>query len=248
MALFSEAKEAHNATISSLFSLGEDQSVPLARISTCGGLRIEILQHPVTVPKQAQYLPLDLQGQSRGPALLLLKHLLSASNHYRSLDWLSEHWYGNDEERLPTRMDNRASLLRGLLCPFYLQGGARDRCRRQVVSLVEGSVASGNGYRLGAYPLLWIDIDALDWCVEQACQRVRIGEDALLWWERAYALASAGPYLPEEGYSDWAEPRRLAVRGALRQSVHAALLGTVWRARAGGSAEAFTHVPVVFSL
>jgi hypothetical protein len=80
---------------------------------------------------------------------------------------------------------------------------------------------SGDGYRLAPYPLIWLDVDALAWHVEQACRLERFGEDALPFWERAYELARRGEYLSEEPYSDWAEPRRAEVRGALRQSVHA---------------------------
>jgi hypothetical protein len=196
-------------------------SVPLVKIHTIGGLRIEILQHSVSTLAQAQYAPaVSLSGRGVGPAQLLLKHLLSAPQHFCSVDWLNEYWYGTDEQ--PTRIDNRVSFLRGLLCPPYLQQGEqRDSCRKQLVSFVGGSQESGNGYRLGAYPLIWIDIDALDWNVQQACRMERYGDDALLFWERAYELASQGVYLPEEVYSDWTEPRRSAVMGALSQSVHA---------------------------
>ncbi len=197
-----------------------DQPAPLVKIYTCGGLRIEVLQQPTDSITQAQYaLSSSLSGRGVAPAQVLLKHLLSAPKHFCSVDWLQEHWYITDE--LPTRLDNRASYLRGMLCPPYLQGEQRERYRRQLVSFVSGTEESGKGYRLGTYPLIWVDVDALDWNVQQACRMERYGDDSLLFWERAYQLASQGLYLPEEAYSDWTEPRRSAVIGALRQSVHA---------------------------
>lgn len=197
----------------------EDKPIPLVKIYTCGGLRIEVLQHPASTLAQAHYAPAILPSVGARPAQLLLKHLLSVPQRFCSLDWLCEHWYSTDD--FPTRLDNRASSLRGLLCPPYLQGEQRNSCRKHVLTFFEGSKESGNGYRLGAYPLIWTDIDAVDWNVAQACRMERCGDDALPFWERAYELASQGTYLPEEAYSDWAERRRSAVTGALRQSVHA---------------------------
>ena len=200
------------------------QAIPFVKIYTCGGLRMEVLQQPADSREQALYgppSPPSVVGRGGVPAQMLLKHLISAPSHYRSLDWLQEHWYTSDESRVVTRLDTKASYLRGMLCPTYLQGEQREICRRQLVSHVSSSEESGSGYRLGAYPLIWIDVDALDWNVQQACRMERYNDNALPFWERAYHLASRGYYLPEEAYSDWVKPRRSAVTGALRQSVHA---------------------------
>jgi hypothetical protein len=86
---------------------------------------------------------------------------------------------------------------------------------------VRASHQSGDGYRLAPYPLIWLDVDALAANVRQACLLERFGDDALPFWERAYALARRGEYLPEERYTEWAESVRAEVSGALRQSVHA---------------------------
>ncbi len=66
----------------------EDQPLPLVRISTCGGLRIEVLQHPADTLSHARYAPPPSLNPGRGgvPAHTMLKHLLSAPQHYRSVD------------------------------------------------------------------------------------------------------------------------------------------------------------------
>ncbi len=189
----------------------EDQPLPLVRISTCGGRRIEVLQHPAEALSHAHYVPLPSLNPGRGavPAHTLLKHLLSAPQHYRSVDWLLEHWYGTDEDHLPTRMDNRVSSLRGILCPSYLHGEHRDICRRQLIRLVSGSEESGNGYCLGAYPLIWSDIDALDWNVEQACRMERYGDDPLpfgnapITWPRTVSIYQRRSIVIGRNHVDW---------------------------------------------
>jgi DNA-binding transcriptional activator of the SARP family len=214
-----------NNTISHvLLSTHRDRPIPYVRIYTCGGLRIEILQREGNAVEQAQYGPpssSSLSGRGAIPAQMLLKHLISAPDHYRSIDWLQEHWYARDEDRTALRFDSKVSYLRTLLCPSYLHNEQCTLYRRQLVSYISSTGGSGNGYLLGAYPLIWIDIDAIDWNVRQACRLERYGDDARPFGERAYQLAAQGTYLPEETYSDWAEPRRLAVTRSLRLCVHA---------------------------
>ena len=201
--------------------------VPLVKIYTCGGLRIEVLQQPADTPTHARYdVPLagssDVQDKGISSAYTLLKMLISASMHARSMDWIRENWHPTDDfSRGISRIDNVASLLRKLFCPPFFPDEQQATYRRASVRCVSGSPTSGNGYALGAYPLIWIDVDAIDWNIEQACRMERFGDDAFPYWERAYHLASQGTYLPEDLYSDWAEARRLAVFGSLRQSVRA---------------------------
>lgn len=224
--MYQEARAlTDNNTISPvLLSTHRDRPLPCVKIYTCGGLRIEILQWGGNTVEQTQYGPplsSSLSGRGSIPAQMLLKHLVSAPDHYRSLDWLQEHWYAHDEDRTALRFDSKVSYLRTLLCPQYLQKEHYALYRRQIVSYVGSTGGSGGGYRLGVYPLIWIDIDAIAWNVQQACRLERHGDNAHSFWERAYQLASQGTYLPEEGYSDWAEPRRLSVTRSLRLCVHA---------------------------
>jgi hypothetical protein len=202
-----------------------DPPVPLVRIFTCGGLRIEVLQQPCTSPEQARYEVAtgeNFNGRGLSSAHTLLKMLVSASRRCLTKDWIQENWAVTEEDRIPfKRVENAAWYLRGLLCPPYVSGKPCERCRRALVHYKLGSPGSGGRYALGTYLLIWIDVDALDWNVRQACRMERYGDDALPFWERAYHLASQGVYLPDDLYSDWAEPRRTAVMGALRQSVHA---------------------------
>ncbi len=186
------------------------------RVYTLGPFQLEWVGVPESFPEER------LHKRGAAPALTLLKALISRPHRYGARDWLCEHLHGAEEDALTyPRLDDIASLLRGLLCPEIADKMSRDALRRHLLSYVHSFSESGPGYRLGSYPLIWVDIDALSWYVEQACRLERFGEDALPLWERAYALARRGEYLPDEPYSDWAEPRRAEAGRYLRQSVHA---------------------------
>jgi tetratricopeptide (TPR) repeat protein len=205
---------------------------PLVRLSTCGGLSIEVLEEVVSVaPPQARYRrlsPKNLRGRGIAPALTFLKLLLSQPRRYAKKDFLREHFSRLDEEAATDdRVDDVASLLRGLLYPSSGKETPEDRKRRDkvrqlLVAYVHGSKGSGGGYCLGEYPLVWIDTDALAYHITFAARMDRFRDPkALPSWERAYQIASSGPYLLDELYSDWSNRLREEVEGYLRQSVHA---------------------------
>jgi hypothetical protein len=195
---------------------GAPSPVPLVRIFTCGDLHLEVLQSPAQSLDAACYaVPPSLQFPCRGtaPALALLKLLLSRPQRYGARDWLCEHLHPGEEEAVsPARLHDIASSLRSLLCPPITDRESRDRLRRHLLTYIPSATESGPGYRLAPYPLIWLDSDALLWSVEQACRLERFGEDAQVFWERAYALSRRGEYLVEEPYSDWAQMRRTQVQ------------------------------------
>ena len=207
---------------------------PFLRITACGLLTMEVVAEVVsTDPPQARYLaftPDQLRGRGTAPALTLLKLLLSRSERFALRDWLIEQFCHDRDVFSSVRLDNIVSQLRSLLCP-----PAYEDLRTQVVAHVRGSASSGDGYQLAAYPLIWTDIDALTWNVEQAARMERFGDDPLPYWERAYALARRGIFLPDELYSDWAAARRGEVAGMLRQGVQA--LARLYLARHGEAGE-----------
>ncbi len=123
--------------------------------------------------------------------------------------------------------------MRGLLCPPQ-----QHELRTLLVRYVHASRHSGDGYQLAAYPLVWLDSDAVAWNVQQAARMERFADDALPFWQRAYQLASRGTYLVDEPYSQWAEERRAEVEADLRQSVHALARLYVARWNEAGEAEA----------
>jgi len=102
-----------------------------------------------------------------------------------------------------------------LLWPEYTphMAGARLEYRH-------GNRDSGNSYHLAPYPLIWIDADAFEWYVAQACRLERFGDDPLPLWEEAYRLASRGAFLADELYSNWVKGRRAVLAGHYRQCVH----------------------------
>jgi hypothetical protein len=190
---------------------------PLVRVTTCGLLTLEIVQEIVSAdPPLACYRVLTpplVRERGIVPALTLLKLLVSRPQRFAPADWLREQFCRGEGEAFSTRrLDTLAWLLRDLLCP-----PGYDHLRRQVVAHIRAM--SGGGYQLAGYPLVWVDHEALCWNVEQAVRMERFGDDPLPFWERAYALARRGSYLPDEAYSEWAEARREEVEGLRRQSV-----------------------------
>jgi hypothetical protein len=190
---------------------------PLIRVGTCGLLTLEILQEIVSPePPQARYAVLTpdrLRGRGVGPALSLLKLLLSRPQRFAPADWLLEQFCRDEGEAFSTkRLDTLAWLLRDLLCP-----PAYAALRRQLV--VHTRAMSGVGYQLAGYPLIWVDHEAICWQVEQAMRMERFGDDPLPFWQRAYELAKRGDYLPDEAYSEWAEAKREEMAGLRRQCV-----------------------------
>ncbi|MEO9029371.1 MAG: BTAD domain-containing putative transcriptional regulator, partial [Ktedonobacteraceae bacterium] len=162
---------------------------------------------------QATPLPAErLQGRGAAPALALLKALLGCPDRFASRDWLLEQlWPDSPSRSAKERLDDVASILRGLLRPVGNQA--------KILHYVYGSDGKGAGYRLDAYPSLWCDADAFVWYVEHATLLDRLGKDSIACWERAYLLASRGMYLPEHLYEDWARRRRETFEGLLRDCV-----------------------------
>ncbi len=207
---------------------------PLIRITTCGLLSIEVVAAIVsTDPPLARYVPLtpeQLRGRGTAPALTLLKLLLSRPERFALKEWLTEQFCRDRELFSNVRLDNIVSLLRGVLCP-----PAYEALRTHLVAYVRSSPGGGDGYQLATSPLIWVDSEALAWYVEQAARLERFGDEALPYWERAYALAKRGTFFPDEVYTDWSAPKRGDVAGLLRQSVQA--LARLYLARHGAAGE-----------
>ena len=206
-----------------LLMIGNQAQIPapLIRITTCGLLNLELVEEIVsTDPPLARYAsltPEQLRGRGTGPALMLLKLFLSRPERFAAREWLLEQFCRDGELFSSVRIDNIVSLLRSLICPPA--SPASKELRTQVVAHVRSS--NGDGYQLAAFPLIWVDHEALSWNIEQAVRMERFGDDGSPFWERAYEIARRGSYLPDEVYSDWASFRRGEIAGMLRQSVQA---------------------------
>jgi hypothetical protein len=212
---------------------------PLARIRTCGTLTIEVLRDRHSGPDgsvQAVYGPpepelLAIKGMST--AILLLALLASQPDGLASKDFLiqtlpslrpthTEASEEREEDASLKRLDNVVSLLRTLLSPPRLRAfpGA-SKLRKQLVRLVRATAESGPGYQLAAYPLIWLDVAALETHVTHARYVENRGEDGLEQWQAAYQIGMRGPFLSHEPYSEWATWRRGRVADLLWQSVMA---------------------------
>jgi hypothetical protein len=200
--------------------------VPLARITTCGLLQIEVLKEVVsTDPLLGRYEVVStqtLRGRGAVPSLMLLKLLASRTHRFATNDWLATQMKQEMEKGAEVRLDTITSYLRGLLCKIETDQEHIDALRLLVVEYLRNGRGSGPGYRLGPYPLLWLDTEALTYQIEHGILMENMGEPALAlpFWQRAYQLASKGEYLLDEPHSDWAQSTREQVAGHLKQSVH----------------------------
>jgi len=182
--------------LTSLLPPGWPLDVPLARVRTCGTLAIEVVQELHTDPDgrvQAVYGPpasslFNTKGMTTAVVLLallatqprgfaskdFLMQTLSHLRQSRSLDEADE----REESESFTRLDNVVSLLRKLLYPpTLLTFSGANPLRKQLVHFVRATQDSGPGYRLAAFPLLWVDVEAMETYVARARWLDVRGED-----------------------------------------------------------------------
>ena len=232
---------AHSsAEAAALLPPGWSLDFPLARVRTCGSLTVEVLQdlHPgAGGHMQAAYGPpaaelFHIKGMTT--ALLLLALLASQPGGFASKDLLTQTLphlrRGNipdEEDDLAedsslARLDNVVSLLRKLLCPpKLLTFPGMHKLRKRLVALVRATPDSGPGYRLAEFPLLWLDVEAMETYAARARRLDEQGEDGLEEWQAAYQIGMRGAFLSHEPYSEWADWRRGRVADLLWQSVNA---------------------------
>jgi DNA-binding SARP family transcriptional activator len=191
------------------------QPHPFARIITFGPLELWGRVEAVDEDTEIRYTPLTtdrLNGRGATAAFALLKILLCQPQRHAPRDLLMELlWPEQPHRRAGARLDDAASVLRTLLRPTSGENPLEYR---------HSNRDSGNSYHLAPYPLIWVDADAFEWYVAQACRLARFGEDALPLWEEAHRLASRGTFLADELYSEWARERRALLAGHYRQCVH----------------------------
>ncbi|GER90070.1 hypothetical protein KDW_42320 [Dictyobacter vulcani] len=202
---------------------------PIARIWLCGAFVVEWID-PGT-GQACSTLEMSGAGRDYTSALSLLKLLLSQPQRRAHRDWIMEQfWPASGRHTAAHRLENIFSVLRKLMC-HPLTGECLLRSFR-------AGKENGMMYQLEASPLVWLDVDAQVWNVEQAARMERFGDDAQPFWERAYELGKRGPFLSDERYVDWATQRRNEVEGYYRQTIHA--LASLYLARYGsaGASEA----------
>src|SRR5579864_1350084 len=197
----------------------DTSGLPVIRISMCGSFTVEIRDTlSESNPVQARYAALSPKHirEHDGRALALLRLLSNAEGRFVAKDTLMtllcEERKANITEKT---LQNIISSLRDLLA---LPNGPKIP---DLIVYVKATKESGDGYRLAAFPLVWLDIDAIAWYIEQATLKQRFNDDPFPYWEQAYRLACRGSYLIEEPFSDWADGRREMVKDQLRQCVHA---------------------------
>jgi tetratricopeptide (TPR) repeat protein/DNA-binding SARP family transcriptional activator len=200
-------------------SPGWNVAIPVIRISTCGPFTVEILDTPPEGnPALARYTTLSPQRvhEHDGRALALLRLLSNAEGRFVSKDQLMTLLCQERKASITEKtLQNIISSLRDLLTL------PDDQKIPHLIAYVKATRESGDGYQLAAFPLVWLDIDAITCNIEQATLKQRFHDDPFPYWQRAYKLASRGTYLIAEPFSDWAQIRRDMLKDQLRQCVHA---------------------------
>src|SRR5258708_7011657 len=202
-----------SAELAAFLPPGWSLDFPLARVRTCGALVVEVLldlEQRADGRVEAVYGPpaaelLTIKGMTT--AFLLLALLASQPGGFASKDFLTQTLphlrrasMGTEEEDLEedgslARLDNVVSLLRKLLCPPQLLAfpGA-NALRKHLVRFVRATPESGLGYQLAEFPLLWLDVEAMETYVTRARQLEARGEDGLEGWQPAYQIGLHGPF------------------------------------------------------
>ena len=229
---------ASQEELTSLLPANWPMHIPFARITTCGKLTIEVIYR--IKPNTDEYLeavygPPDtklLVEKGTAKAFILLALLASQPGCFATKDFLSEklgRQHEEEDEESDTeglkRVDNVVSRLRRLLYPplFDDLPGAK-LLRRSLVTFNSATAESGPGYRLCGTPLIWLDVEAMRNAVKRARALEQFGRDGGAEWQVCYDLASQGPFLSEEPYSNWASWRRQEVETYWWDSVQA-----LWR-------------------
>ncbi len=188
---------------------------PFVRILTFGPLEVVSREDPAAGESALRYVPLSterLNGRGTTAAFTLLKVLMCQPHRHAPRDLLMELlWSEHTRRQAGARLDDAASVLRTLLRP-----GSGEN----LLEYRHSNRDTGNSYRLAPYPYIWVDADAFEWYVAQACRLERFGDDPLPLWEEAYHLASRGAFLADEVYSEWTIERRELLSGQYRQCVH----------------------------
>ena len=183
---------------------------PLVRVFTLGDFALERLAE---LPSQNGNAPhyeriAPEVWANRGPAMTLLKILLSRANRRASRGELAEViWPGNTTVNVEHALDSAASVL-----------------RRRVLGTSEGgslllTIRSGGEtiFKLPAQHRLWVDADALLEMVSGALRAELRGQSPIPPLEMALSLAR-GEFLEDDLYTEWSQGRRHTVNGARRRA------------------------------
>jgi tetratricopeptide (TPR) repeat protein len=236
--------------LATLLPAGWPLDIPLVRLHTCGcsPLSIEVLSgfadperyHGPRFAPPSEHAWQTVKG--RRTALALLSFLVSQPRCFASQDALSqalrpgrgaeealsEEELDISEDRSLKRVDNLVTDLRRLLYPpalACLPELSQRALRKMVIRRVKASRTSGLGYALAPLPLVWLDVEVMEWHAKQAQVLEQFGEPVLDHWRSVSEIGVRGGFLPHERYSDWAMWRHARVRELLWQSVEAQLKG-----------------------
>ncbi len=182
---------------------------PILKIFLCGPLRILRRKNTnVDLPPIYQDVPSSEWGERPGPTLNLLKLLLCSENRHATKTFLADTlWPESGEKEGRHSLSQATRVLRVLL----RTNEEEPKNESKMKSLLYES-PGGEGFQIADQTLLWVDVDAFEEAMKQAnrAERQKHQEDAVSWWERAYAIGKAGSFLPDDVYREWTNARRLS--------------------------------------
>jgi DNA-binding SARP family transcriptional activator len=194
----------------------EDACPPLMRIFTFGGIVLEqLISSPADPTPRYQRIPHEV-WQSRGPALTMLKFLISrpvlAARQATQEAIIDAIWTEAEQQRMgdvEKALKAAASVLRKVLTP---EGSSES-----LLLMIPGTGGESTIYKLVGQDRLWIDADHFEWLVARAIRTPAI-QVVLPLWQEASDLYR-GVFLDSNRYQDWSQARRESLHADYRRLV-----------------------------
>jgi DNA-binding SARP family transcriptional activator len=193
-----------------------DSSPPLMRIYTFGGITIEqLVPDPSDPIPRYQRIPHEV-WQSRGPALSMLKILISrpalAARQATQEELIDAIWTEDEQGKMgdvEKALRAAASVLRKVLTP---EGSSES-----LLLVIPGTGGESTIYKLARQDRLWLDADYIESLVARAIRTPDI-QAVLPLWQEASSLYRGG-FLENNRYQDWSHARRESLHADYRRLV-----------------------------
>lgn len=191
-------------------------SPPLMRIFTFGGVTLEQLASAPSDPTpRYQRISHDV-WQSRGPALTMLKYLVSrpvlAARQATQEELIDAIWTEDDQQRMgdvEKALRAAASVLRKVLTP--------ECSTESLLLIIPGTGGESTIYKLAGQDRLWIDANHFEGLVARAIRTSDV-QTVLSLWQEASGLYR-GVFLDSNRYQDWSQARRESLEADYRRMV-----------------------------
>lgn len=194
----------------------DDARPPLMRIYTFGGITLEqLVSSPSDPTPRYQRIPHDV-WQSRGPALTMLKILVScpvlSARQATQEELIDAIWTEDDQQKMgdvEKALRSAASILRKVLTP--------EGSTESLLLVIPGTSGESTIYKLVGQDRLWIDADHFETLVARAIRTSDVQAVQPLWQEAKHVYQ--GTFLDSNRYQDWSQARRESLHADYRRLV-----------------------------